>query len=336
MNKAIETNNNDNVLLSVIVPIYNVGEFLERCLKSIQNQTYRNLEVLLIDDGSTDESAKIAKTFLHDNRFRYYYKSNGGLSDARNFGLTKSNGEYLLFVDSDDFLDVNMIYSLLSNLKKTNSDISVCGSYKYYNEKKIIKNQINENFVCLTSEKAISYLYDCDHYGVGVWNKLFSKKLFNGIDFPLHKVSEDYFVMYKVFANAKVICYDSTPLYYYRQRDNSITKAKKTSFDVIQAHLEFLDFANKLQNEFLLRCAFHACFFAYIGVYDTILKNKDAKNRLSEIRKKAMIYYQVAYSYEKNTQRKLQMVLFKFFPHLYGWLLILYLKRRDKSILKGE
>ena len=316
-------------LVSVIVPIYNVAKYLEQSLKSIQNQTYKNIEVLLVDDGSTDESAKIAKMFLDDKRFHYYYKKNGGLSDARNFGLTKAIGKYLLFVDSDDFLNVNMINLLYFNLIKSKADISVCGSYKYYNDKKIIENQVNEGFICLTPDKSISYLYDFDHYGVGVWNKLFSRYLFEKIRFPVRKISEDYYIMYKIFSETKKVCYDSTPLYYYRQRNNSITRAKKTSFDVIQAHLDFLTFANNWEGKCLVPCARHACFFAYIGVYDTILKNRDADNKLKEIRKNALIYYSDAYLYENNIMRKIQMKVFKYMPHLYKCFLLLYLKRRS-------
>lgn len=175
---------NEN-LVSVIVPVYNVAQYVAECLNSLLNQTYRNLEIIVVDDGSTDNSLQICNTFLSDTRVKVFHKENGGLSDARNYGLEKATGDFVLFIDSDDFLDLDMIRVLYSNLQSTNSDISICGSYKYYSKDKVIPNQKNCELVCLDRIKAIEWLYDFDHYGVGVWNKLLKKIFLTELNFRI-------------------------------------------------------------------------------------------------------------------------------------------------------
>ena len=315
---------NEN-LVSVIVPVYNVAQYVAECLNSLLNQTYRNLEIIVVDDGSTDNSLQICNTFLSDTRVKVFHKENGGLSDARNYGLEKATGDFVLFIDSDDFLDLDMIRVLYSNLQSTNSDISICGSYKYYSKDKVIPNQKNCELVCLDRIKAIEWLYDFDHYGVGVWNKLFKKNIFDGIKFPYKKLSEDYFVMFKIFYKAEKICYESKPLYNYRQRQNSITKNRTTSFDVIEAHDLFVEIVKDSEPS-LEKCAKHAYVFANIGVYDTILKNGDKRDKLKFLRNNILKDYKTAKKYETNRLRRLQLFIFKYFNVLYSFLFRLYMR----------
>lgn len=123
-----------NKLISIIVPIYNVENYLQECLESILKQTYKNFEVLLVDDGSTDNSANICKLYVEkDKRFKYFFKENGGLSSARNFGISNSKGEFLSFVDSDDIISNDFLETLYNNMINNEVKLSIVGYCNYYN-----------------------------------------------------------------------------------------------------------------------------------------------------------------------------------------------------------
>lgn len=315
----------NNPLISVIVPVYNVELYLKECVNSIISQTYRNLEIIMVDDGSTDKSGNICDTF-EDTRIKVYHKQNGGLSDARNFGLKVSTGDYVLFVDSDDYLDLNMIKVLVDNAINYKVDISICGFSKYYNETKILKCSNETDNYKIDNLRKIEYLYDFHHYGVGVWNKLFKKDLLENIFFPVGKVSEDYFVMYKIFYRAKNVYFTGQSLYFYRQRENSITKSKKTRFDVLEALNNYVDFA-KNKEPSLLNSAIHASVFSWLGIYNTILNNKDALDKKKELRKKIKFNYKIAYNYETSLNRKMQLFLFKYFNFFYPFFYKIYMRK---------
>lgn len=310
-----------NDLISVIVPVYNVENYIVECISSIINQTYKNIEIIVVNDGTKDSSIE-KLTSINDNRIVIYTKENGGLSSARNYGLNFAHGKYVIFIDSDDYLDVHMLEVLYTNLINSNSDISICGVYKKYEDHQEL-NQEKLDFQVIEDLRKIEYIYDFQHYGVGVWNKLFKRELLWKDMFPLGKLSEDYFVMYKVFYCAQKVCYDSTPLYYYRQRRNSITSRKKTSFDVLDAMKLYLDFA-KNEEPILLNSAIHAITYSRLGVYNTILKNGDAIEYKKALRKEIIGNYRMAYSYEKNKSRRLQLFIFKYFRFFYYILFKIY------------
>lgn len=318
----------NNPLISVIVPVYNVEQYINECINSIIDQNYKNLEIILVDDGSTDNSGKICDEYaLKDLRIKVYHKKNGGLSDARNYGLQFTTGDYILFIDSDDFLDLNMINVLVENAIVNEVDISICGFSKYYGFNNIVRCQSTLLNIKIEDLRRIEYLYDFTHYGVGVWNKLFKKELFQSIIFPIGKFSEDYFVMYKVFYEAKSVFYTSQALYFYRQRKNSITKSKKTKFDILEALEQYVEFAKNIEPT-LLNSAIHALVFSQLGVYNTILNNNDALDKKNELRKKIRANYRTAYSYEDSKNRKIQLFLFEHFNLLYPIFYKLYMRRR--------
>lgn len=212
-------------LISVIVPVYNVEEYLIECIESIKNQTYKNIEILLVDDGSKDTSGKICDDYLKkDDRIIVIHKENGGLSDARNIGIKNSKGKYLIFVDSDDTIDKDMCEVLYENIKKEKSDIAIC---ELYSEKKLenIKKLEIKN---LSSKEAIKEMLCQKLFDTSAGGKLFRKELFNEILFPKGKLYEDLGTIYKLFEIAKKITYISVKKYYYRRRPNSITTSKFT------------------------------------------------------------------------------------------------------------
>ena len=222
-------------LISVIVPIYNVASYLNKCINSIINQTYKNLEILLIDDGSTDESSIICDSFSKkDSRIFVVHKINEGLSSARNKGLEIARGELIGFVDGDDFLELNMYEMLLNNMIKYSSDISISNFYKIENGQKKInkKKYISKEFSVKGKEKFIYYQNEYESLTIVAWNKLYKKEVFDEVRYPIGRIHEDSYVICDLLNNANSISYIMTPLYNYVFRNNSlIHKFDKKNFD---------------------------------------------------------------------------------------------------------
>ena len=123
--------------ISIILPVYNVEKYVEKCLNSIKNQDYKNFEAIIVDDGSKDKSVEIIEAFIKkDDRFKLYHKENGGLSDARNFGMNFVTGKFVIFIDSDDYIENKMLTTLYENITKEKADVSICGIYNIYINKK--------------------------------------------------------------------------------------------------------------------------------------------------------------------------------------------------------
>lgn len=318
-----------NDLVSIIVPIYNVAPYLKRCLDSLKNQTYSNLDIILVNDGSKDESEEIAKEYLDDSRFRLFTKENGGLSDARNYGMKYILGSYICFIDSDDYVEKNYVEVLLKNLKENDSDISICNFYYDFNGS-LERRDRRDGIYTFNNIDSIKEIYKFDSYGVGVWNKLFKKELFDGILFPYGKVSEDYYIMYKVFYKTTKVVYDTIPLYHYIQRQNSITKNKKIKFDTLESSLEFIEFSKNIKD--LYEYAKMNYVYSAIALYNTGLVNKslekEDKIRLVKIIKNKDYRFDKAIV-TKNRWR--QYKLFTTSRPIYNLLFINFKKMRMKK-----
>jgi len=238
-------------LISIIIPVYNVENYLIKCLESIINQTYKDIEIILVDDGATDSSGEICDLYkAKDKRISVFHKKNGGLSDARNFGLDRCTGEYITFLDSDDYVDESYIEKMYVNLLETESDISICNFEKVYDDDFKSKEEKSVSRTLYLKYEALERLFDrevCAQFVVA-WGKLYKKELFKTIRFPLGKIHEDEFTTYKVLHGAKKIVYTDEKLVYYIQRGDSIIgqgfnlKAKK---DLEKAYLEQIDFYKK-------------------------------------------------------------------------------------------
>lgn len=215
---------NENSLISVIVPVYNVEKYLDRCVRSIVNQSYSKLEIILVDDGSPDECPKICDEWKKkDKRIRVIHKINGGLSDARNAGLAVATGEYIAFVDSDDWVDLKLYQTLLDALERTDSDIACCKVAKVWDESYIDNLESTSGELELyDTECALTELIMDQKIQQIVWNKLYKRKLLSEILFAKGKCHEDEFWTYQVFGLANQSVIIDYYGYYYFQRDNSI------------------------------------------------------------------------------------------------------------------
>jgi len=220
-----------NKLVSVIIPIYKVEPYLIRCLDSILNQTYKNIEIILVDDGSPDNCPQICDEYAaKDNRIIVIHQENGGLSAARNTGLDIAKGEYISFVDSDDWVHLQYIEVLLTSALKENADI-IIGNHIRVNNSLIQHEDKYLNIKSYRSLDALNILiYKAPDSFVVSWSKLYKKELFNNVRFPLKQIHEDEFTTYQLFFYSKKISYTSKTLYYYFQRPDSIM-GQKVSFD---------------------------------------------------------------------------------------------------------
>lgn len=230
--------------ISVIVPIYKVEMYLRQCIDSIIGQTYKNLEIILVDDGSPDNCGKICDEYAaQDERVIVVHKSNGGLSDARNAGLDIATGQYIGMVDSDDWLDVDMYESMYKNIVTYDADIACCGYYRSYKNKNIpVGIDGTKKIFLWDSEEAIRQTFSSINGRGGVhlfcaWNKLYKKHIFDNLRYPLGRIAQDQYIIVDVYAKANKIIADISPKYYYRFRKSGAknTDIKKKFNDLIGA-----------------------------------------------------------------------------------------------------
>jgi glycosyltransferase involved in cell wall biosynthesis len=219
-------------LISVIVPIYKVEKYIDTCLISILNQTYKNLEIILVDDGSPDNCPAICDQYAsQDSRIKVIHKVNGGISSARNGGLAIALGQYVAFVDPDDSIREDYVDVLYSALRETNCQIAV-GNHIIVQEDESIKNDVklNEPLRIYTKFEAVDNMYDyitsLSIQFITVWGNLYDMQLFKTLKFPIGKIHEDEFVNYKLFFMTEKIVYSSEQLYYYLNRKESIKTSK--------------------------------------------------------------------------------------------------------------
>lgn len=218
--------------ISVIVPIYNVEPYLRRCIDSIINQTYENLEIILVDDGSPDNCGQICDDYAKkDTRIKVIHKKNGGLSDARNAGMKIATGDYIGFVDSDDWIHENMYEILLYKMIENNTDISECNVkkvflYKEVDIKKYIDINQQEKITLLSKNDAMDNLVSEEVVKQTVWNKLYKRQVIEDIFFEKGKLHEDEYWTYKVINKINKVVYIDIDLYYYFQREGSIMSQK--------------------------------------------------------------------------------------------------------------
>lgn len=257
-----------NVLVSIIVPIYNVAIYLDRCIVSILNQDYRNIEVILVDDGATDNSPAICDGWAHkDNRVRVLHKKNGGLSDARNAGIRESLGDYIAFVDGDDFIEPDMISYLLS--ESSSKSITACR----YTTNEVIEKEVQD------SDNLSKQIFDGDGaidfnlqdeikklsqgkrllYGSFVWNKLFPRSFFEKVLFPLNRNFEDVSVIFQLYHQADQVVFLPKKKYHYIERPSSIINQKNivrddyiTALKSQRYQLEEFQLFSSLQKKYFL------------------------------------------------------------------------------------
>lgn len=216
----------DTAKISVIVPVYKVEPYLDKCVSSIVNQTYKNLEIILVDDGSPDNCPAMCDAWAEkDSRIRVIHKTNGGLSDARNAGMTVATGELMAFVDSDDWIAPDMYEYLYQRLTEDNSDIAACGVQMVWENKTPSRMLTRDGNCVLNQEEAMRAIIEESWLKQPVWYKLYKTDLIRDILFPMGKCHEDVFWSYQAVGSAKKVSVSDHVGYYYLQRGGSIMGA---------------------------------------------------------------------------------------------------------------
>lgn len=225
--------------ISIIVPVYNVGELVSKCVNSLLSQTFTDFEIILVDDGSTDDSGKLCDSFK-DERIKVFHKENGGLSDARNYGIDRAEGEYLTFIDSDDYVKETYLEELYMLLKKhAECKVSACNHIIVRGDKE--ENNANGDGILFLDRKSAfeSALYHKE-LDVSAWGKLYCRSVFKTLRFPKGRLYEDTYVFGEVLKNTKWVVYGYEPQYYYVQRSTSIIAGQFS-----EKRLEFIDSAKR-------------------------------------------------------------------------------------------
>ena len=259
---------NQTPLISVIVPIYHVEQYLNRCVESLVNQTYSNFEIILVDDGSPDNCPKMCDDWVQkDSRIKVIHKGNGGLSDARNAGMQIANGDVICFIDSDDWIDLKAFEVMLNVMQDDESDIISCG-VKWVDEDGDLLRlvSVNEHEMLNTHESMQELLHD-GKLKQHVWNKLYRRNVIENIPFEKGKYHEDVFWSYQVIGRAKKISVIADSFYNYVQRSDSImgesySPKRLDALDAMQLRCEYIKthfpdlFDNSLQN-YMGSCLYH-------------------------------------------------------------------------------
>ena len=211
-------------LVTLIIPIYQAEQYLNNCLETIVHQTYDNLEIILVDDGSTDKSSLLCDEWaMKDTRIKIIHKKNEGRSIARNVGLNNATGDYIVFVDSDDWISNTMIEKLIKNLECTNADMSICQFINVFSDGRMKKNTtFNSGIKLFNRKEFFSLLLKDDVITNHLWRVLFKRKMISGVKFPSQMDFEDIYTMPDLVRLCKKIVYTDDAEYFYRFNDKSI------------------------------------------------------------------------------------------------------------------
>lgn len=230
-----------NELVSIIIPVYNIENYLEECINSVEIQTYKNLEIILIDDGSSDKSGELCDEYaVKDDRVKVIHKKNGGLSEARNVGIETATGEYLYFLDGDDVIPTCTIEKLLNACENAGADVAFSGMKRFFDELPQLQN--NENImVVLDKTEAIRRMLLNDGCGHEACAKLYKKIIWENERFPKGKIYEDYATLYKIMSKCKKIVILQENLYWYRIRKSSIMHS-----GITQKNMQLLDISQEV------------------------------------------------------------------------------------------
>lgn len=310
--------------ISIIVPVYNVENYLDKCLESIVNQLYKELEIILIDDGSKDKSYLICKKWeKKDCRIKVIHQSNRGVSAARNVGLEIATGNYIAFVDPDDIISRDMFSSMIKNMQDNGADIVACGvAERFLNQEERIYKK-GENPIKLNKKESINRaLMLSDDIGGVVWDKLWKRDVIKNIRFDEElAIAEDRLFVIAALINSNIFYRDFEPKYYCIKREESATQSKfsKKSFDIVwsakKVYMKILNFSN----EYLKEANFHISM-ACMNIINLILKNNEIENYKVEYRKVVKLLNNIEINElpdEVSSILRVKIRILKRYPKLY-------------------
>lgn len=312
--------------ISIIVPVYNVEKYLNKCVDSILNQTFKDFELILVDDGSPDNSGAICDHYARiDYRVKVIHKENGGISDARNAGIDLARGKFFGFIDSDDYIAEDMYEILYENIKKYDADICSVELISVINGSPRTKN-IKEELMILNQKQVMRSVTEGTDFYAYVWNKLYCSTLFEGIRFPKDKTFEDAIIMFKLLEKTEKVVVSNLGKYYYVRHHDSIMGSafSDSTFDVIDAWRENKNIILKLYPELSNSYRKRICW-AYFFVLDkALLSNKyENKTTIKKLSKKLLNERSFILNYPNFTlSRKISILILSININLYRFLVI--------------
>lgn len=297
-------------MISVIVPLYNVENYIDKCLESLVHQTYDDLEIILIDDGSLDQSGIIADKWKEkDQRIKVIHKKNGGLSSARNVGLDVCTGEYIMFVDSDDIVSIDICNQLLNQMNKYHSQISICEVEHIFDKEYCFSKSSLEKVY--SSEEAICEMWYQKSFLPSAWGKLYSADIFSSLRFTEGIIFEDIDMMHEAFSNAKKISYTNAKLYGYIHHEGSITTKPFSNRDLVILDIckKIMKFSNERNQKLQLAAKSYTVTGAmrvYLNAPDQFVKEKKEAEVLLKKYGKSVLH-------DRNIRNKTKCSLILFF-----------------------
>lgn len=320
-----------NKLISIIVPVYNVEKYLNQCIDSLINQTYRNFEIILIDDGSTDNSFAICERYkMNFPEFVFLYKqTNVGLSETRNRGIKYAKGDLITFVDSDDYLHPQFLEILVQPFENPSVEATICNHEKIheYTKKNSTKHTLNDINYFLCSGKESLYP---QYFNPIACSKIYNKKLFEDIVFPIGKIQEDVATTYKVLYKCNQVAITEEKLYFYVMSPESISRSSYSlkNLDIIAILEEKMDYLLRINEYKLYELEVKQYCSALLKHYYLVGKHLDNSEKIKEeiFRKFKKHYRKTLLSRHVKTSSKILMILCRIWPIVYGKVVV------DKSL----
>lgn len=328
--------NQNNPKVSIIIPVYNVKNYLDKCVKSVLNQTLKEIEVIIVDDGSTDGSGQICDSYLTDNRVRVIHKPNGGLSDARNTGVMEAKAKYVGFVDSDDYIECDMYELLLTNIINYNADISFCGIYDVFANDTKPAYSLTEGIFTADSKEAIKLVLQGQKASVSAVNKLYKKALLTSHPFLVGKTSEDAHFIIPCLLDINKAVLDMAPKYYYIHREGTITTKpfRKSDLSIVEAYENNRRIVRDKYPD-LIELANFRYYWSLFYIIDKMIRthsfgdNNEYKEIVRIIRKE---YRKILNNQYVGKARKVAITGLMIHKGLYEFFLFAYLKRNKKLV----
>lgn len=320
--------------ISIIIPVYNVEKYLPKCLDSVLNQTFQDYEMILVDDGSTDRSGEICEEYAaRDSRIRVFHQENQGVSAARNHGLEAVRGEWIGFMDADDFIVEDMYQVLYENAVRFQTGISMCRHIEYYINSPVVPDA-NAEVKILSDQEAIKMVMEAKIVSVNPVDKLYRRDLFDEVRFPNLAVGEDAYIMLELIRRAGTVAYTPAQKYYYVHRAESLTTSsfKEHDLDAIKSWSRNYQFVCKYYPQLEPTAAVRCCW-AYFYVLDKMMntpgfQKKDLQKQVIQELKKRKKYILNYPNFTRN--RKIAFCLLMIHPALYRMTVRKFIQQKRK------
>ena len=309
-------------MLSIIIPVYNVEQYLNQCIDSILCNSDNNVEILLINDGSTDSSGRICEHYLEiDSRIKTFHKKNGGVSSARNLGIEKANGEYLWFIDPDDWISNNAVEIINETLRRQEPELLVFSHIKYLESDKTFKETIAPIEIERTSIE--NYTSTLGYFRPNVWCYVYKRKMIRHFDisFPAQPYFEDEIFNLDIFAKAESIVQINEQLYFYRERENS-AMTKPFSEEKLLCYITLLQAYKCFMENSFTKTYMWKNVFVYIGNMKSGMKklNYSTKKQKKIIGKTKSIFKNLKFLNDDSRGIIVYKILYNYFPSLFALL----------------